>query len=101
MQLVASIHPLKAETYYVRVTVSGDRLEYDGFTSTVPASLTTVKLYLNRTISTPGARYMSLNIKDYYHGIPMDDFEYAQLPLTLILLAIIKQYDLVNLAVNG
>ena len=101
MQLVASIRPLKAETHRVRVTIGRDRLDYNGFTSTVPASLTIVKLYLNSIISTPDARYMSLDIKDYYYGTPMDDFEYAQLPLTLIPPEIITQYDLANLAVNG
>ena len=90
MWLVVSILPLKVETYCIRVTIRGDRLEYDGFTYTVPASFSIVKLHLNSTISTPGARYMSLDIKDYYYGMPIDDFEYAQLPLTIIPPEIIK-----------
>ena len=101
MRLVASIRPLKAETHRVRVTISGDRLDYDRFIYTVLASLTTVKLYLNSIISTPDTRYMSLEIKDYYYGMPMDNFEYAQLPLSLIPPEIIEQYDLANLAVNS
>ena len=77
MQLVASICPLKAEIHHIRVTIGRDRLEYNRFTSTVPASLTTVKLHLNSTIFTPDTHYMSLNIKDYYYGIPIDDFKYV------------------------
>ena len=83
------------------MTIGRDCLEYDGFTSTVPATLTTVKIHINSTISTSNARYMTLDIKDYYYGTPMDDFEYAQILLALILQEIIDQYNLSSLAVNG
>ena len=78
------MRPLKSEKHRVWVTISGDCLEYDGFTSTVLATLTTVKIHINSTISTPNARYMTLDIKDYYYGTPMDNFEYVQIPLVLI-----------------
>ena len=55
-RIVSTIRPLKSEVHRVRATVGGDRLDYDGNTSAVPAQLSTVKVHLNSTISTPGAR---------------------------------------------
>ena len=80
VKLVASIRPLKEEVNRVRVTVGGDRLEYNGQTHTVPAALSTVKIHINSTISTPGARYCTADIKDFYYGTPIDDpndYKYA------------------------
>jgi len=69
VRLVASLQLRKVEKRHVCVTIGGDRLEYNGKTVTVPATLTTVKIHLNSTISTPNARYMTLDIKDYYYGM--------------------------------
>lgn len=70
-QLVSTIRPLKSEVHWVRVTIGRDRLEYDGDTTSVPAQLSSVKVYLNSTISTPKARYLTLDIKDFFYGTPM------------------------------
>ena len=70
-QMVASIQPTKAEVNRVRVTVGRDRLDFPGATTTHCASLTITKCLLNSTISTPGARFMTLDIKDFYYGTAM------------------------------
>ena len=70
-KIVASIRSLKAEKNRVRFTIGGDRLEYDGNMSTTPATLTTVKMNLNGTISTKEARHMTAGINDFYRGTPM------------------------------
>ena len=62
-QMVASIRPNEAEVNRVRVTVGGDRLDFPGATTTHCAGLTTTKCLLNSNISTPGARFMTLDIK--------------------------------------
>ena len=59
--MAASIRPTKAEVNCVRVTVGGDRLDFPGATTTNCAGLTTTKCLLNRTISTPGARFTTLD----------------------------------------
>ena len=103
VKLVSTIRPLKEEVNRVRVTVGGDRLEYNGFTNTVPAALSTVKVHLNSTISTLGARYCTADMKDFYYGTPIinpTEYEYAQIPLHLVPEEIIKQYDLLRLANN-
>ena len=47
--------------------MGGDRLDFPGATTTHCAILTTTKCLLNSTISTPGAQFMTLDIKDFYY----------------------------------
>ena len=99
--LVADLRSLKKETHCVRGTVGGDRLQYIGNCSTDCASLTLVKSHLNSTISTKNARYVTLDIKDYYYSTPIEKYEYMRLSLDIILQEIIQQYDLCRLAKDG
>ena len=69
--MVASVRPIKAEVNRVRVTVGGDRLDFPGVTTTHCDGLTTTKCLLNSTISTLGADFMTLDIKDFYYGTAM------------------------------
>ena len=92
--LVSTIRPHKEEKFRTRVTVGGDRLPYPGPTSTKTASMTTIKILLNSTISTPGARFMTLDLKNFYYFTPMIRYEYMKLPFTIIPNEIIAQYNL-------
>ena len=83
-RLVATLRPTKSETHRVRTTVGGDKLDYEGDCSTQCASLITTNCLLNSTISTPDARFMVLDIKDFYSGTPMSIYEYMKLPLSII-----------------
>ena len=63
-RMVASIRPTKLEVDRDRVTVGGYRLDFPGTATTHCARLTTTKFLLNSTISTSGAYFMTLDIKD-------------------------------------
>ena len=67
-----------------RVTIDRDRLEYEGNKSTVPVILTTIKIHLNSVVSANKARYMTADIKDFYYGTPIGNYEYRHLLLELI-----------------
>jgi hypothetical protein len=71
LRIVAALRPHKAESKRTRFTMGGDRIQYNGNVSTPTADLTTVKLLINSVISTPGARYMTIDIKDFYLGTLM------------------------------
>jgi hypothetical protein len=87
--------------FRVRGTVGGDKVHYDGYRSSYTASLSTVKLHLNATVS-EGADYITADIKDYYLGSPMPDGPvFMWIPLRLIPQDIQDKYDLLSLAVNG
>ena len=100
-RLVATLRPNKAEVNRVRLTVGGDRLDYAGNTTTRMASLTTTKCLFNSIISTAEAKFLGLDIKDFYYKTPLEVYEYTQLPIKLIPKEIIKQYNLDAIAVKG
>ena len=99
-RLVASIRPHKTETHCFRVTVGGNRLDFPGDNTTNCASLTTTKCILNSTISTPGARFITLDINNFYYNTPMGRYEYMKISLAILPEEIIAQYNLLQLASN-
>jgi hypothetical protein len=101
VRVVATDRPNKAVKKRVRLPVGRDRIQYDGDLATPTAGLTTVKLHLNSTISTPGARYSTLDIKDFYLGTPMAAYKYMHIPIAMIPQVIIDQYHLLPLIHNG
>ena len=56
------------------------RIEYDGKVSTPGADLTTIKCLLNSVISTVGARFMAMDIKDFYLNNPMNGTNTCEYP---------------------
>ena len=73
--LVASLRPNKTKTHRVRVTAGGNLLECPDATATGTASTTKIKCLLNSVISTPGGKFMTADIKDFYYGLPLSRFE--------------------------
>jgi hypothetical protein len=96
-QIISLIRPQKTETHRICLTIRGDHLEYPGAVSTPTAKLTTTKCLLNSTISTPGARFMGIDMQDFYLNTPMERYEYMRLPITLLSTEIIAQYHLNDL----
>ena len=92
-QMVASIIPIKAKVNRFQVTVNRDRLDFPGATTTHCAIFTTKNCLLNSTIYTPGAGFITLDIKDFYYGTAMDRYEYMKLALACIPDEIIEQYS--------
>ena len=62
-RIVADVRPHKEDTHRVRLTVGGDRIEYPGDLHTPTADITTAKILFNSVLSTPDARFMTLDIK--------------------------------------
>ncbi len=62
--------------------------------ATLTADLLTVKLMLNSVISTPHARWMMVDIKNFYLSTPLKRYEYLQLRLSNLPDDVIKQYNL-------
>jgi hypothetical protein len=52
------------EKHWVRLTVGGDRLDYNGGTATSTADITTFKILINSTLSTKDAKMMMMDIKN-------------------------------------
>ena len=63
-RIVVDYRPQKEEPHITILNVRGSLITYAGDVSTPTADITTEKLIINSTISTPGARYMCCDIKD-------------------------------------
>jgi hypothetical protein len=100
-RIVVSVRPQKAEPYRTRLTVGGDRIDYPFEVSTPTADLTTAKLLFNSVVSTPGAKFLVTDIKDFYLNTAMERYEYMRLPEAVIPEEIMQQYQLHRLVNNG
>ena len=76
----------------------GDRVHYPGDAGTPTADLLTVKLLLNSIISTKNARFMTLDIKDFYLNTPMERYEYMRLRIADMPEDVIEHYKLREIA---
>ena len=65
IRAVCDIRMNKTETHRVRLTTGGNMVDYPGDVSTKTADLTTIKCHWNSVLSSPNARYMCMDVKDF------------------------------------
>ena len=97
------MHELYARSATARrtpITVGGNLINYPDDVSTPTADLLTVKLLLNSVISTLGAEFTTLDIKNFYLCTPLKRREYVRMKLTDFPEDIIQQYNLREKATN-
>ena len=83
-RFVCSFRPQKLEPYRTHITVGHNLIDYPGNLSMKVADMTMFKILVNSTLSTPGAKSLGLNIKNYYLGTPMENYEYMFIPINQI-----------------
>jgi hypothetical protein len=93
--------PQKDDPYRIRVTAGGNLIKYVGELSVRTADITTSKLLWNSVISTDDARYMCIDLKNFYLTANLDYYEYMKMPLNIFPQWIIDQYELHKHAVDG
>jgi hypothetical protein len=71
-RIVVDYRPQKTDPNRVGLTAGGNLIEYPGELATRTADLTTTKMLWNSVISTDDARYLCLDIKNFYLGTPME-----------------------------
>ena len=84
----------KSDPYSTRITMGGNLINYPDDCGTPTADLLTVKLLLNSVISTDDARFMTIDIKDFYLMTPMKHHEYFCMKIDLFPHNIIDEYNL-------
>jgi hypothetical protein len=100
-RIVPEDRPHKEIKKRIRLTVGGNRIEYNGPVATKTSDLTTVKCLLNSVLSTPDAQFCTADIKDFYLNTPMEEFEYMRIRVTDIPPDIMRRYDLDSKIHNG
>jgi hypothetical protein len=98
---VCDIRPHKAEKERTRLMVGGNLINYYRDVLTQTANLTTSKCLWNSVVSTLDAKYMCLDLKNFYLGTSMEEYEYMRLYIIDIPNKIIQQYNLHALTHNG
>jgi hypothetical protein len=97
-QFVCVIRPEKTEIHRTRFVVGGNKINYPHEVATPTAEMLVAKLLFNSVISTPGARFMTMDISNFYLMTPLKRPEYVKLKLTDIPEEIIVEYKLRELA---
>jgi hypothetical protein len=101
LQVVFAYRPEKANSCCICWKVGRDCIYFAADVSTKAADLTTAKILLNSVISTPGARFLGIDIKDFYLSTVMTQYEYMCIPLQMLPPAIKEQYNLTSLIHNS
>ena len=98
--IVCNIRPQKKYTHIVRLTVGGYRLTFEGPVSTPTSNVITSKLHWNSGISTPGSRYLVVDVKNFYLNNVMAKHEFYNISISLIPQEVIDEYDLMDKQIN-
>ena len=100
-RIVVDYRPHKQEKERTRITVGGNLINYPDDVTTKTAEISTAKILINSTISTPNAKFCVLDIHNFYLGTPMQRYEYMFIHIDDIPDDIIQQYNLTEISRNG
>ncbi len=92
--VVCEVRPNKDDPDRTRITIGGSRICYPGDVCTNTASLELFKLLLNSVLSRKGARFSSIDLKNFYLDTPMPNPEYVCIKITDIPAEFIEEYQL-------
>ena len=67
--MVCDHWPLKTEPNQCRLVVGGDKLTYENEIAAPAANLLEIKLMVNSVISTKGAKFLSVDIEDFFLNV--------------------------------
>jgi hypothetical protein len=93
-QFVCTVKPEKAEPNRTRFTVGGDRINYPGKVATPTAEMLVAKMLFNSVISTKDARFMTMDISNFYLMTPLHHPEFIRIKLSDIPDKVIDEYKL-------
>eukprot|EP00956_Cyclotella_meneghiniana_P014612 scaffold21966_cov36-Cyclotella_meneghiniana.AAC.2 len=89
-----SVRPEKADPNRTRFTAGGDKINYPGEVATPTAEMLVTKILFNSVFSTPGAKFMTMDISNFYLMTPLLRPEYIRVKLIDPPEEIIREYKL-------
>ena len=93
-RVICNYRDQKKEKEQTRITMGRDRTNCPFDCGTPTAKLSTIKLLLNSVTSTPGAKFMTIDISNFYLNTPMDRYEYMRMKLDMFPEDVIEEYNL-------
>ncbi len=100
-RIVADYRPQKADPYRIRCTVGGNLLEALGDYSAGACDLVSFKLLINSVLSNPRAKFMCLDLKNFYLNTKLKHDRYMRIRIADIPDDIINRCDLRDKVSNG
>ena len=98
-QFVCTIRPEKKEPNRTRLVVCDDRINYPGDVATPTTDMLAAKILFNSVISTVGARFMTMDISNFYLNTPLKHPEYIRMKINDIPAEIVTEYKLQDLII--
>ncbi len=92
--------PNKEEKERTRLTAGGDRINYPDDCDTPTADMILFKILANSMLSTPNAKCIIMDIKDFFLQTPMKRAEYMRLKISDIPEEVIQHYTLMSLVIH-
>jgi hypothetical protein len=99
--IVIDYQPQKTDPHWIRIAIGGNLITYSGHTYMHTADLAMSKLLWKSVLSTDEARYMCINIKNFYLTAALDYYKYMKIPVSLFPEWIKTQYNLDTHARDG
>ena len=93
-RICANYRPEKEDPNRIRLTFGGSNMNVPIDCGTPTADMLTVKVLLNSVVSTKNAKFMTIDIKNFYLCTPMERPEYMKLKIADMPENIIQQYNL-------
>ena len=97
-KFVCKVRPEKKEPNRTRLTVGGNRVNYPFEVGTPTADMLLAKILFNSVVSTENARFMTIDISNFYLNTPMKRYEYVRLNIKDIPDEVIEEYKLRDIA---
>ena len=94
LSFVCSVRPEKNEKNRTRFTVGSDCINYHGAVATPKADMLVANLLLNSVISTQGARFMMIDISNFYLMTPLKQPKFICISINDIPDEIIIEYKI-------
>jgi hypothetical protein len=94
-------HPQKEDPNRIQLTAGGNLIHCNEELLVLTAGLETAKLHWNSFVGTAMARYMCIDLKNFYLTAKLEYYEYMTIPLAYFPPWIVNQYNLNLHALNG
>ena len=94
--MVADFRPQKPYPHWIRITIGGRKITVEYDVSTPTADLSTAKILINSTLSTPNAKWAGFDLMNTYLNTDLEDPEYVRIHISKIPKQFINIYNLLN-----
>eukprot|EP00956_Cyclotella_meneghiniana_P001082 scaffold1265_cov38-Cyclotella_meneghiniana.AAC.9 len=93
-QFVCTVRPEKKEQNRTRFVVGGNKINYPCEVAIPTTEMLVAKLLFNSVVSTPGAKFMTMDLSNFYLMTPLKRPEYIRMKMSDIPEEIILEYKL-------